>query len=230
MWQKGKVVTSTLPENLGHPTTKSGSNSLMTEITKPHSLILFDSAPLLPQNFLREYLNWHSCWAAVLQPLITISRASDTIWVRGLVFLLLPFLRRELSCPEYFWNKTMSRDKKPQSVYLLQLLGTTWIVAPLRQVNNKISRPNNALRQDLLLFLCSNHFQFATEQEKVVISPTAANTQLSLMLRRAPVLAGKGAHVFCREQQQKFLGPAMWPQILASGGENGSRSPVASTQ
>lgn len=104
------------------------------------------------------------------------------------------------SAPNTSETRTVSRGRKPQSIYLLQLIGITWIVAPLRQVNNKITRPKHVLKKDLFLFLWSNRFQLATEQEKVAISATAWNTQLPFMLQRAPVPAGKGAWVFCKEQ------------------------------
>lgn len=106
-------------------------------------------------------------------------------------FLVIRLDLYSFSAPNTFETRTVTRGRKPQSIYVLQLIGT-WIVASLRQVNNKITRPKHILKQDLLLFLWSN--QLATEQEKVATSTTSWNTQLPFMSQSTPVLAAKGAH------------------------------------
>lgn len=160
---------------------------------------------------------------------MTLSTVSDTIWVRGLVsFCCLPW-GESYPAPNTLETRTVSRGRKPQSIYLLQFIGTTWAVAPLRQVNNKITSPKNVLKKDLFPFLWSNHFHFAKSKRKLPFLPLLQIFS-SLYVTESSSTSKKEVHVFCKEQPQKFLDPAMWPQILASGGENLFRSSVASAK
>lgn len=145
----------------------------------PHSLIVFDSAPLLAQNS-RTLTDtpvgqlFFNHWWQYPQPL-TPSGGEDWFPCHCLLW------GDSCPAPNTFETRTAFRGRKPQSIYLLQLIGTPCVVAPLRQVNNKITWPKNVLKQDFSLFLWSNHFQFATEQEKSAVSTTALNAQLPFL-------------------------------------------------
>lgn len=80
--KKGKALTSPLPGDLRHQTFDLGSNCLSSHTTRASSLLVYDASLFLAQNFLGGDPDWHSHWAAVLQPLAKISMTSETIWVR----------------------------------------------------------------------------------------------------------------------------------------------------